>query len=74
MDLVLVVGSPHSANTRRLSQLCREEGTPTYQVETADEIQSAWLEGVERVGVTGGASTPAEVIEEVVQRLGELDT
>lgn len=72
VDLMIVIGGKHSANTTRLTQICAEAGTPAHHVETADELQPAWLEGVEKVGVTAGASTPDWVIEEVVGRLEEL--
>jgi 4-hydroxy-3-methylbut-2-enyl diphosphate reductase len=72
VDLMIVVGGHHSANTRRLAQLCAEQGVPTHHLEEAAEIDPAWLTGVERVGVTAGASTPHEMIEEVVARLGDL--
>jgi len=71
-EAMLVIGGKHSANTTRLAQICAETGTPTYHIETAAEIQPDWLQGVHRVGVTAGASTPDWLIEEVVARLREL--
>lgn len=68
-DLMIVIGGKHSANTTRLAQICAEAGTPTYHIETAAELDPAWLATVDRVGVTAGASTPDWVIEEVVKRL-----
>ncbi len=70
-DLVLVVGGHTSANSRHLVELCSTV-TPTYLVETADEIHPEWLEGKERIGVTSGASTDQSTIDEVVARLNEL--
>ncbi len=70
-DLVLVVGGHTSANSRHLVELCTTV-TPTYLVETADEIDSEWLNGKEYVGVTSGASTDESTIDEVVARLNEL--
>jgi 4-hydroxy-3-methylbut-2-enyl diphosphate reductase len=70
-DLVLVVGGHTSANSRHLVELCSTV-TPTYLVETADEIDSEWLNGKEYVGVTSGASTDESTIDEVVARLNEL--
>jgi 4-hydroxy-3-methylbut-2-en-1-yl diphosphate reductase len=70
-DLVLVVGGHTSANSRHLVELCSTI-TPTYLVETADEIQDLWLSGKEKIGVTSGASTDEATIDEVVSRLEEF--
>lgn len=67
VDLMLVVGGHNSANTSRLARLCREAGTRTYHVETAEELDRRWFRGVERVGVTAGSSTPEWIIQEVVK-------
>ena len=72
-DLLIVIGGRNSANTRRLAQTCTSTGVETHHVETAAEIDPAWLEGKECVGVTAGASTPDESIDEVVERLRDLD-
>ncbi len=72
VDLMLVVGGYNSANTTRLADLCREQGTSTYHVETADEISSAWFKGAKRVGVTAGASTPQFLIDEIVAKISSL--
>lgn len=69
VDSLIVVGSRSSANTRKLTETCRETGIPTYHIESAAEIEEAWLAGVDRFGVTAGASTPDDVIAEVVLRL-----
>jgi (E)-4-hydroxy-3-methyl-but-2-enyl pyrophosphate reductase len=69
VDVLFVVGSRTSANTRKLVETCRETGVPTHHIESADEIEDGWFEGCNRAGVTAGASTPDEVIEEVVGRL-----
>jgi small subunit ribosomal protein S1 len=71
VDLVIVIGGRHSANTTRLAQICADTGTPTRHIETADEIDCAWLQGVERVGVTAGASTPDDIIAQAMERLRE---
>ncbi|HUU55334.1 MAG TPA: 4-hydroxy-3-methylbut-2-enyl diphosphate reductase [Armatimonadota bacterium] len=73
VDVMIVVGGRNSANTKRLEEICAATGTPTYHVETAQEVESAWVDGAERVGVTAGASTPAWIVEEVVQRLRGLE-
>jgi len=72
VDLMIVIGGYHSANTRRLAEICAATGTPTHHIEQADELQEEWLAGVEKVGVTAGASTPAEAIEAVLMRLREM--
>ena len=72
VDLMIVVGGYHSANTRRLAQICAATGTTTQHIETADEIDPQWLVGVARVGVTAGASTPPEAVAAVAERLRQL--
>ncbi len=69
VDLMIVIGGYHSANTTRLAQICAATGILTHHIETADEINPAWLDGMQRVGITAGASTPTEAIEAVVARL-----
>jgi len=69
VDVLFVVGSRTSANTRKLVETCRATGVPTHHIESAGEIEPAWFGSADRVGVTAGASTPDAVIEEVVKRL-----
>jgi small subunit ribosomal protein S1 len=69
VDLMLVVGGRNSANTSRLADLCRKEGKPTYHIEVADEIRAEWLKGVDKIGVTAGASTPDWLVEGVIDKL-----
>jgi len=69
VQVVIVIGGKKSANTRRLRQLCEEQGVPAYHIETAAEIEEAWLEGKEVIGLTAGASTPDWIIEEVACHL-----
>jgi 4-hydroxy-3-methylbut-2-enyl diphosphate reductase len=71
-DLIIVVGGRNSANTRKLAQTCADTGVETHQIERAGEMDAAWLEGRDTVGVTAGASTPDESIEEVVGQLKKL--
>lgn len=71
-DVMIVVGGRNSANTARLVTLCRNQGRPTYHIETADEISPEWVANAEKVGVTAGASTPDWVIEGVLKRLREI--
>lgn len=71
VDLMLVIGSNTSANTKHLAELCATV-SPTYRVGTAQEIKPAWFKGHHRVGVTGGASTAEWTINEVLARLETL--
>jgi len=64
---VIVVGASGSSNARHLAEVCREEGTRTYHIEDASELEPAWLEGVKVLGLTAGASTPAWMMDEVVE-------
>ena len=73
VDCMLVVGGFNSANTRRLLEVCAEIQPRTYHIETAAEINPAWFEGAERVGVTAGASTPKWIIDEVMNKIEELN-
>jgi len=72
VDLMIVVGGYHSANTRRLAQICQATGTATHHIETAAEIDPQWLADAATVGVTAGASTPLEAVQVVAARLREL--
>ena len=73
VDLMLVIGSHTSANTNHLAELCATT-TKTRLVETAEEIQPSWLQGHHHVGVTGGASTAEETINEVLAKLEALSS
>jgi 4-hydroxy-3-methylbut-2-enyl diphosphate reductase len=69
---MLVIGGKASANTRHLVEVCEEEGTPARHIETEEELEPSWFGGVERVGVTAGASTPDAAVEAVVRRVQEI--
>ena len=71
VDLMLVIGGHTSANTHHLVELC-SMATKTYLVETAEEIQLAWLQGQCHIGITAGASTDEQTINEVLARLKAL--
>ena len=71
-QLVIVVGSPSSSNSNRLVDLARQRGARAHLVQSADEIDPAWLEGAEGVGVTAGASAPEWLVEETLQRLQSM--
>ncbi len=69
VDLLLVVGSMNSSNSNRLRELARTKGIPAYLVDQAAEVDPAWLEGVERIGVTAGASAPEYLVAELTRWL-----
>ena len=69
VDLLLVVGAKNSSNSNRLRELADKMGTTSYLIDTAEDIQSAWLEGVNRVGVTAGASAPEVLVKQVIEQL-----
>ncbi len=71
-DLVIVVGSPNSSNSRRLKEVALARGINAYLVDGAEEIDAAWLSGKQRVGVTAGASAPEILVERVVERIQGL--
>lgn len=68
VDLMLVIGDQKSANTKRLTELCKNTGTETHQIQTAAELNQAWLKNKGKIGVTAGASTPDWVIQEVLDK------
>jgi len=70
VDLMVVVGGRHSANTKELTRLCQIAGTPALQIENArDLLDPVPFERVRVVGVTGGTSTPVEDLRDVAQRI-----
>jgi len=71
-ELLLVVGAPESSNSNRLVELGGKAGARAQLVQSADEIDPAWLTGVRCVGVTAGASAPEFLVQQVVARLREL--
>ncbi len=66
-DLVLVLGSDNSSNSQRLREVAEMAGAPAYLIDDAREIEPAWLEGVECVAITAGASAPEHLVREVVE-------
>ena len=71
-DLVIVVGSPNSSNSRRLAEVAIARGVDGYLIDGPDEIQTAWLAGKRKIGVTAGASAPEILVQRVVDRLSQL--
>ncbi|MBM3157396.1 MAG: 4-hydroxy-3-methylbut-2-enyl diphosphate reductase [Chloroflexi bacterium] len=68
-DLIIVIGGRDSSNTRRLAEICEAAGAVTYHIENEGEINPSWLRGKRRIGVTAGASTPDDIIDQVVAKL-----
>ena len=77
-DLLIVVGSRSSSNSNRLRELAQRTGVTGYLVDGPDELERAWFDGKQTVGVTAGASAPEILVQQVVERLrswgGEMPT
>ena len=74
VDLVIVVGSPRSSNSCRLVEVVRDlAGKPAHLVDRVEDVDPRWFEGVRRVGVTSGASTPTRLTRRVVEHLEQLE-
>ncbi len=69
-DIMVIVGGRQSSNTAKLKDVC-SENCPTYLVETAAELSANWFRGVRSVGLTAGASTPADIIKEVLETMAD---
>ena len=71
-DLVLVVGSPNSSNSNRLRELAERMGAEAHLLDGAEDIDPAWVQGKQRIGVTAGASAPEVLVQEVINGLRAL--
>lgn len=71
VDVVLVVGARNSSNSNRLCEVGSDSGTESYLVEHPSQFDPAWLEGKKSIGITAGASTPEELVQDVIDRLRE---
>jgi 4-hydroxy-3-methylbut-2-enyl diphosphate reductase len=71
-DLVIVVGSPNSSNSNRLREVAQNLGVTAYLVDSAGDIDPAWLTDRHRIGISAGASAPEILVEEVIDRLKKL--
>jgi len=71
-NLVLVVGAPASSNSNRLVEVASRLGVPAYLIQTEDDIDPSWLDDVECVGITAGASTPDVLVQGVIAHLKDL--
>jgi 4-hydroxy-3-methylbut-2-enyl diphosphate reductase len=73
-DLVLVIGSTNSSNSNRLVEVAREHGAASHLIDFHHQVREEWLEGVETVGITSGASAPEELVENLVAFFRERGT
>ena len=72
VDVVIVVGSPTSSNSNRLRELAERLGTPSYMIDSPDDLQESWFDAHPRVGLTAGASAPDVLVQQVIARLHAL--
>ncbi len=72
VELMIIVGGKNSSNTNQLVKLSKDVCAKVYHVETAEEIREEWFQGVENVGITGGASTPQWIIDDAVKKIREI--
>tara|TARA_B100000989_G_scaffold298965_1_gene291461 strand:+ start:1812 stop:2774 length:963 start_codon:yes stop_codon:yes gene_type:complete len=72
VDLMLVVGAKNSSNSNRLRDLGEESGVNTFLIETADDLDRNWFDNVNSVGISSGASTPDELVNEVIDRISSF--
>jgi 4-hydroxy-3-methylbut-2-enyl diphosphate reductase len=71
-QLILVVGSENSSNTQALVRVARENGVSAHRIDSAADIDESWLEGVDVVGLTAGASAPDHLVTDVIDRLAPI--
>ena len=71
-DVMVIIGSFTSANSKRLTQLSLEINKNTYQVNSAEDVDPSWFEGAKKVGISAGASTPDYLIDQVYQKIKQL--
>jgi len=72
VDLILVVGATNSSNSNRLREIGSEEGLPSYLIADGSELDPKWLDGVDTIGITAGASAPEVLVNDVIDALGRL--
>ena len=69
VDLVLVIGAQNSSNCNRLREVAEANGIPAYLINGPEELDAAWLKGVENIGITSGASTPERLVRDVIDAI-----
>ena len=72
VDVMMVVGSINSSNSNRLRELAEKQGITAYLIDGADDIEEAWIQGINAVGLTAGASAPESLVQEVREKLEKL--
>lgn len=73
VEAMVIVGGRQSANTAQLAEVCRKVNPRVLMIESAEELHEDWFQGLSRVGVSAGASTPDEVIADVVERITNME-
>lgn len=68
-DLLLVVGSQNSSNSKRLVEVCQKQGVPSYLIDDFSELKDAWLDGIATVAITAGASAPETLVQQLMDGL-----
>jgi 4-hydroxy-3-methylbut-2-enyl diphosphate reductase len=71
VDLVLVVGAQNSSNSNRLCEVGNDSGVPSYLIDAPSRLDPEWLRGKRSIGITAGASTPEELVQELIDKLRE---
>lgn len=74
VDTMVVIGGSHSSNTQKLFEICKKECNNTHYIQTAEDLEERWFLTADKVGVTGGASTPNTIIEEVINHVRRIRT
>ena len=69
VDILLVVGAPNSSNSSRLAELGTRLGTPTHLIEDAQQLRREWFDGVEKIGISAGASAPESLVQGIISTL-----
>ena len=72
VDLILVVGAQNSSNSNRLCEVGRDSGVPSHLVEDPAKVDPEWLHGRETIGISAGASTPEELVQDLIEKLREF--
>jgi 4-hydroxy-3-methylbut-2-enyl diphosphate reductase len=71
VDRILVVGAQNSSNSNRLREIGEAAGTPSYLIESAEALDLSWLDGIQTLGITAGASAPELLVQDLIRKLGQ---